>query len=452
MDLAGKRVVVVGLGASGLAAVRFCASRGASVIANDKRLEAELGDAAEIVRGVGAELRVGGHDDSVFQGADVIVISPGVPAIRAVDAAEARGALVIGEAELALSFCSGRVVGITGTNGKSTVTTLIGAMCEAAGIPTFVGGNLGSPLLDAIGSPASEPGGVVVAELSSFQLERVRTLRCHVAVLLNITDDHLDRYPSFAAYAAAKGRIFLGQHKGDVAIVPSDDELCESLARAGAGSLAVFGGERGAVREVAGVITDTRGTIRFESSRLGISGGHNVLNACSAVLAATALELDPEVVGTVLGSFAGLPHRMVRVRQRHQVDWFDDSKATNVGATLASLDGLAARDGKVVLIAGGVDKGGSYAPLVERLARIGRALVLIGEARPIIRAACAALELPIVDAESMEEAVRVASELTESGDSVLLAPACASFDMFQGYAHRGRVFAGHVQDLPEAES
>jgi UDP-N-acetylmuramoylalanine--D-glutamate ligase len=455
VELSGKNVVVVGLGASGLAAVRFCAARGARVVANDKRDEATLGAAATTARGHGAELRLGSHDDSVFQDADVIVLSPGVPALAAVDAAEAKGALVLGEAELALRFCAGRVIGITGTNGKSTVTSLLGEMCEAAGFPTFVGGNLGTPLLEAIGTPAAEAGGVIVVELSSFQLERAKKLRCHVAVLLNVTDDHLDRYASFAEYAAAKGRIFLGQEKGDVAIVPDGDELCLALARAGAAEVLTFGGSAGVVREVDGHVRDGRDSfegIDLDVDELGIRGGHNVLNACAAVLAATALDVTTDVIERVLRTFRGLPHRMVHVRTLDDVDWFDDSKATNVGATLASLDGLASRPGKVVLIAGGVDKGGSYEPVRERLARFGRGLVLIGEARPLIRSACATLPIPILDAESMQSAVELARTLAVPGDAVLLAPACASFDMFQGYAHRGRVFEQHVRELPEASS
>lgn len=452
MDLSGKSVVVVGLGASGLAAVRHCVARGARVVGNDKRDEATLGAIAVTARDAGATLVLGHHDASVFASADLIVLSPGVPPLAAVDAAEARGVLVIGEAELALRECRGTILGITGTNGKSTVTTLIGEMCVAAGMPTFVGGNLGTPLLEAVGTDAAAEGGVIVVELSSFQLERAKKLRCHVAVLLNITDDHLDRYGSFADYVAAKGRIFLGQEKSDVAIVPDGDELCASLARAGAASIVAYGGTAGVVRKSGDAIVDTRSSFRFALADLGIRGGHNVENACAAVLAASAANVPSDAIERVLREFRGLPHRMVLVRTLAGVDYFDDSKATNVGATVAALDGLRGRDGKVVLIAGGVDKGGSYGPMVERLAELGRAVVLIGEATPIIRAACASLDLPLVDASSMEDAVAKARSLATAGDAVLLAPACASFDMFQGYAHRGRVFASDVLALPEVAS
>lgn len=449
MELAGRKVVVVGLGASGVAAVRFCVARGARVVANDKRDEAALGATADAVRAAGAELAAGHHDAALFLDADVIVLSPGVPALAVVDEAERRGALVIGEAELALRHAKARVVGITGTNGKSTVTTLIGRMCEAAGLPTFAGGNLGTPLLEAIGTEAATERGVLVVELSSFQLERAIRMRCHVAVLLNITDDHLDRYASFAEYAAAKGRIFLSQEKGDFAIVPDGDELCASLARAGAGQVLAFGGEHGAVRPEGDRLVDPEGGLSLPLSELGIKGGHNVWNACAAALAARCLGIPADVIERVLREFQGLAHRMVHVRSLDGVDWFDDSKATNVGATVAALEGLRGRPGRVVLIAGGVDKGGSYEPMKQRLAELGRAVVLIGEARTIIRAACDDLEMPIVDAASMEEAVQRCRELARPGDAVLLAPACASFDMFQGYAHRGRVFQEHVRGLPE---
>lgn len=449
MELAGKHVVVVGLGASGVAVARFCAARGARVVGNDKRDEATLGASAAAVREAGGSLVLGHHDDAAFDGADVVVLSPGVPPLPAVDRAEARGVHVLGEAELALRFCRGRVVGITGTNGKSTVTTLLGEMCTRAGLPTFVGGNLGTPLIEAVASSAAEPGGVVVVELSSFQLERAKQLRCHVALLLNVSDDHLDRYASFAEYAAAKGRIFLGQEKGDVAIVPDADELCASLARSGPAEVRSYGGAKGSCREVDGVLRDDSG-LALPVTELGIRGGHNVWNAASVVVAARALGFSTDLIADVLRTFTGLPHRMVQVRTLDGVDYFDDSKATNVGATVASLDGLASRAGKVVLIAGGVDKGGSYAPVAERLARIGRALVLIGAARPLIRQACAELPIPIVDADSMESAVRQSRALAASGDAVLLAPACASFDMFKSYAHRGDVFAEHVRALPEA--
>lgn len=449
MELAGRKVVVVGLGASGLAAARFCAARGARVVANDMRDEAALGAAAQAVRDAGAELAAGHHEDAIFADADLIVLSPGVPALPVIDRAERRGALVIGEAELALRHVDARVVGITGTNGKSTVTTLIGAMVEAAGLPTFAGGNLGTPLLEAVGTEAASERGVLVVELSSFQLERAIRMRCNVAILLNVTDDHLDRYRSFGEYAAAKGRIFLSQEKDDYALVPDGDELCASLARPSPGKVLAFGGAGGSVRPIGGSLVDTVSGLSVPLDELGIAGGHNVWNACAAALAARCLGIEREIIGRVLREFKGLAHRMVHVRTLDGVDWYDDSKATNVGATVAALEGLRGRDGKVVLIAGGVDKGGSYEPMKKGMAELGRAMVLIGEARTIIRAACEDLELPILDAASMEEAVERCRELAMPGDAVLLAPACASFDMFQGYAHRGRVFQELVRALPE---
>lgn len=449
MDHARTRYVVVGLGASGLATARFLRAQGATVFGNDKRSAEALGEGARALEALGVALRLGHHDDAAFEGADCIVLSPGVPPLAAVDRAEARGVRVLGEAELALAHVRGRVVGITGTNGKSTVTTLLGEVAQASGAPTFVGGNLGTPLVEVVGTAAAGEDGLVVVELSSFQLERARDLRCHVAVLLNVTDDHLDRYGDFASYAAAKGRIFAAQRDGDVAIVPDGDALCLGLAQAGKGAVRTFGGEAGLVRHERGHLVDSRGTLALPVRELGIKGLHNVDNAAATLVAARALGIPDDLTLGVLRRFAGLPHRMAHVRSRAGVDWFDDSKATNVGATVAAMDGLADRDGRVVLVLGGVDKGGSYEPVVERLRVRGRAVVLLGEARPILRTALGSLELPKVEAESMQEVVARAAALARPGDAVLLAPACASFDMFQGYAHRGRVFAEAVRALPE---
>jgi len=449
VELSGQRVLVVGLGRSGLAAVRLLAGAGARVIANDARDEAALGDAAREAREAGAELAVGGHDPALFTSVDRIVVSPGVPDNDALRAAERAGVPIASEIELASWFVEAPVVGITGTNGKSTVTTLVGEMCKRTGRPTFVGGNLGTPLVDVVGSAAAAAGGVIVVELSSFQLERVDRLRCRVATLLNVTDDHLDRYESFGAYAAAKGRVFAGQHGDDAAVVPDGDELCASLARAGRAPVYAFGGLAGEVRARDGRIRDDVSGLAMPVSTLRIQGAHNVSNACAAALTARLAGVGPADVEAVLASFEGLPHRMVLVTELDGVRYFDDSKATNVGAAVAAIDGLDAKVDRVVLVAGGVDKGGSYAALRERVARRGRAVVLIGAAAPLIRDALAGLTIPVEDATSMDDAVARARALAARGDAVLLAPACASFDMFRSYAHRGDEFQRAVLALRE---
>jgi UDP-N-acetylmuramoylalanine--D-glutamate ligase len=446
MDLERKVVLVVGLGASGRAAARLLAARGAKVILNDARTAEALPDAVALAGEIDAGLELGGHDPELFTSVDRIVLSPGVPRLPAIDAADAAGIPVSSEIELASAFVEGRILGITGTNGKSTVTSMVGAICEAAGLPTFVGGNLGAPLAGVVGTEAASPRGVMVVELSSFQLERVSSFRAHVAAVLNVTPDHLDRYPSVDAYAAAKGRIFEGQRKGDVAIVPDGDEACLALARPSAATIRTFGGH-GDVQVIDGRIVDMAGRVDLPIAELGVAGGHNVPNACAATLIARSAGVPAVAIEKALRAFRGLPHRMVKVGELDGVAYYDDSKATNVGAAVAALDGLADRPGKVVLIAGGKDKGGSYAPLRERMEATGRALVLIGEAAPLIADAMAGSTLGLANATSMEEAVREARALARPGDIVLLAPACSSFDMFDSYAHRGEVFEAAVRAL-----
>jgi UDP-N-acetylmuramoylalanine--D-glutamate ligase len=450
VELRGQKVLVVGLGKSGIAAVRLLLERGARVIANDQRTLDELGADVAALREHGAELVLGSHDSALFTSVDRIVISPGVPQLPALAAADAAGVPVASEIELASWFLRGTLIGITGTNGKSTVTTLAGEMCRRSGRPTFVGGNLGTPLVDAVHTDAAQPGGYVVVELSSFQLERIEQLRVHSAALLNVTPDHLDRYASFEAYAEAKGAIFRKQASEDSAVVPSGDALCEALAKKGRARLYHFGGADGAVCISEGAIVDDVSGLRVPLAELGITGQHNYENACAAALLARLSGVAVEPIAASLRAFRGLPHRMQHVRRLGGVDYFDDSKATNVGATVAALDGV--REGRVVLIAGGRDKGGAYTDVASRMRARGRGAVLIGEAAPLIAAALEGGGYPVERAASMDEAVRQAQALARPGDSVLLAPACSSFDMFRSYAHRGDVFQDAVRALaPHAD-
>jgi UDP-N-acetylmuramoylalanine--D-glutamate ligase len=448
MELANKRILVVGLGKSGVAAARLLRARGARVIANDLRDRAALGSAADELEALGIELALGGHDAAPFGNVDGVVVSPGVPPLPELDQAEAAGAWVIGEIELASWFVAAPIVGITGTNGKSTVTSLVGEMLERAGFATFVGGNLGTPLVDVAGMPAAAPTGRLVVELSSYQLERVSQLHVHVAALLNVTEDHLDRYPSFEAYQDAKARIFERQTSADYAVVPEGDALCARLAARGAAQLLTFGGARGAVRVEAGVLLDPSSGLRVPVTELRLRGAHNLENACAAALLARLSGAGPEPIAAVLRSFAGLPHRMVLVRELDGVRWFDDSKGTNVGAVATALDGFKAGPGKVVLLAGGKHKGGDYGPLAERLAACGRGVVLIGEAAPLIAEALRGASYPVRHAATLVAAVDEARSLAQPGDTVLLSPACSSFDMFKSYADRGEQFSRAVRALP----
>lgn len=446
MELSQKNTMVVGLGESGLAVVRFLTARGALVRVNDQRDLAELGAAAAEAEALGAELVLGGHPESAFENLDLIVVSPGVPPLAQLEEAERRGAQVVSEVELASRFLDAPIVAITGTNGKSTVTTLIGQMCNYLDRPIFVGGNLGRPMIEAAGTDAGNERGLVIVELSSFQLERVSEMRAHVALLLNVSADHLDRYPSFEAYAAAKARIFERQRAEDFAILPADAPDLRELIEDG-GTLVLFGGRNGEVRVVNGALTDTQSSLRVPIAELGIRGLHNVANACAAALAARLLGVRESDIASVLCEFKGLAHRMQYVSSVGGVEYIDDSKATNVGAAVASIDGLAGANGKIVLIAGGVDKGGSYEPLRQRMTERGRAVVVLGEAAPLLERAFVDSPLTLRHAQSMAEAVDSASAMAVSGDIVLLAPACSSFDMFRSYAERGDQFQSAVHSL-----
>ena len=441
MDLAGKRVVVVGLGASGVAAARLGLRRGAKVTATDVKTLDRLDDEAKALAGLGATLALGGHGQAGFREADLIVVSPGVPRLPEIEAAERAGVPVIGEVALAVGLLRhpAPLVYVGGTNGKSTTTSLIGAMLERHGSVTFTGGNLGEPLANH----ADERFDVIVLEVSSFQLERMPVPRPDVSVLLNITDDHLDRYPSFDAYADAKGNAFVAQSALDAAVIPVGDAVCEREARRGEGRRVTFG-PGGTVDLRDDAIVDTRSGVRFPRKDIALQGGHNAHNAAAAIAAVGELGVGAAAITDVLASFRGLPHRMARVGEIAGVRFYDDSKGTNVGAAVTALLGLG--EPRAVLIAGGRDKGGSYEPLVSALRQKGRAAVLIGEAAPALAAAIGDA-VPIRRAASMRDAVRASASLAEPGDAVLLSPACSSYDMFRDYKHRGDAFVEEVRAL-----
>jgi UDP-N-acetylmuramoylalanine--D-glutamate ligase len=443
-ELAGKRVVVVGLGASGVAAVRLCLRLGARVVANDGKPLGSLSPDVRALEAEGATLVAGGHAAARLTEADVIVVSPGVPPLAEIEAAVRGGVPIWGEVELAVRSLThpAPVVAVGGTNGKSTTTSLVGALLEAAGRRTFVGGNLGEPLA----AHAGERFDVVVLEVSSFQMERVDRFRPHVAALLNITADHLDRYPSFDEYARAKGNAFTNQTEGDWAIAPAGDPICAREARRGQGRLVTFG-SGGALDVTDDAVIDRRSGERFARSDMALTGGHNALNVAAAIACATPLGVDAPTVRRVLREFRGLPHRTTLVAEIDRVRFYDDSKGTNVGAAVTALEGLL--EPAAVLIAGGRDKGGSYAPLAGALARKGRAAVLLGESADAIARAIGQA-VPVRRAVTMEEAVRVAASLASPGDAVLLSPACSSFDMFRDYKHRGDEFVRAVRSLRPA--
>jgi UDP-N-acetylmuramoylalanine--D-glutamate ligase len=453
MDLSQKSVLVIGLGRSGIAAARLCLAKGARVTATDAAARERLSADALALESAGASLVAGGHPASLFDGTDLVVISPGVPSFPALEAFERAGGEVIGELELAARFFAGTPIALVGgTNGKSTTTALVHAMLEAAGKKAFIGGNFGAPLAEVVGQAFD----VVVLEISSFQAERVPTLRARAHALLNVTDDHLDRYPSFEAYADAKGNPFVPMTPEDTAVIPHGDALCAKQAARGKASVVTFSAtdEAATVRPFGGSIVHRDAWHSFPLDALRIAGRHNVENACAALAVAASFGLPfddgPDSwLSRAIRDFRGLGHRTVLVGEIDGVRYYDDSKGTNVGASVAALRGLS--EPKAVLIAGGRDKLGAYEPLVDALRDKGRALIVLGEAADRIAAAAGGV-LPVARASSMPEAVRVARRFALSGDAVLLSPACSSFDMFRDYKERGDVFARAVQDMLEVGS
>lgn len=447
MQVAGKNILVVGLARSGVAAAEFLAARGARVTINDAKPERELKDAASL-RAKGIEVIGGNHPRALFETSDLIVVSPGVPlALEPFQQAKAAGVPIIGEVELAARFLRGRLVGITGSNGKTTTTTLVGELLKDAGLSTLVGGNIGTPLISLV--EASTDDSIAVVELSSFQLEAVEELHVNIALLLNITPDHLDRYDSMADYAAAKANIFRHQTASDVAVLNADNDW------------AMREGEKTDARQICfsrskelkeGIFL--RGDEVIERSNQGervlltradipLPGDHNVENVMAALAAGLACGASPDSMRQTVRNFKGVEHRLEFVAEINGVKFYNDSKATNVDAAIKCLEAFA---GGVIVILGGKDKGGDYAPLAPLVRERCEHVILIGAAADKIGAALENTK-PLHRATTMPDAVKLGLELGRPGDIVLLAPACASFDMFDNYEHRGRVFKEAVRSL-----
>ncbi len=469
-SLSGKKVTVVGMARSGVAAALLCQREGARVTVTDQRSAAQLGATlADLVAG-GARQALGGHDLADFEGADLVVVSPGVPmALPEIQAARRAGVPVWGEIELGWRFLppGTPVVAITGTNGKSTTTALTGALVGAHR-PTFTGGNLGTPLCALLLS--GERAEAVVLELSSFQLEGIDRFRAHVGAILNVTPDHLDRYDGMDAYAAAKGRLFATQQPEDQAIANVRDERAMALAGASRGTRGTFGfgaipecrpGDAGtgcddAARSPDGepgasgtpITLRRRGGEResYLLRNVALRGRHNRENAMAAILCARLAGTPPAVIQAGLDAFPGLPHRLERVAVGRGVEWVNDSKATNVDSTGVGLAAFPAGQPRVVLIMGGRGKGAPYAPLRPLFADRVKALLTLGEDAPAVERELGGL-VPTESCHDLAGAARRAAALAQAGDVVLLSPACASYDQFRNYEERGEAFRRLAAEL-----
>jgi UDP-N-acetylmuramoylalanine--D-glutamate ligase len=458
VNLTGRKVLVLGLGDTGLSMARWLARQGAEVrVADTRAVPPRLDELGRALPGVPVDcgpLRWDG-----FAGVDVVAISPGIPLQEPnVQRALAAGTDVIGDIELFARAVAGgrpRVIAVTGTNGKSTVTALAGAMAKAAGADCEVAGNIGPAVLDALmrREDSGRAASLWVVELSSFQLETTRSLAADAATVLNISEDHLDRYRGIDEYAGAKSRIFSG---GGVQVLNRDDARSLSMALPGRKTV-TFGlgpppgaGDWGLL-ERGGELWLAQGeNALLPLEVLQIAGLHNAANAQAALALCRGLDLRLEPLLAALRDFKGLPHRVELVGKAVGVRWYDDSKGTNVGSTVAALSGLARPDSKVVLIAGGDGKGQDFSPLKEALARTARAVVLIGRDALRIEAAVSGAGVTVLRAASMEQAVGFAAAAARPGDAVLLSPACASFDMFRDYKHRGEVFRQAVEGVIDA--
>jgi UDP-N-acetylmuramoylalanine--D-glutamate ligase len=452
MELKDKRVLVVGLGKSGVASALFLKARGARVTVSDTKSGDELRNEIPSLLDHGITVETGGHGERTFRGQDLIVVSPGVPTdAPMLVQARAMGEAVIGEIELAARFLPGPIVAITGSNGKTTTTTLTGEILAAGGLPTLVGGNIGTPAISLAERATRET--VIVLEVSSFQLETIETFRPKVAVVLNVTPDHLDRHRTFEAYVDAKARMFENQRGDDFAVLNEDDPTCVTLAARTHAQVFWFSRQK-EVKQGAWV---RDGKILFRDgassqknpqrevmlvSEIPLKGAHNLENVLAAVCAGALMGCSPEKIRQAVRDFKAVEHRLEFVATIRGVDYYNDSKATNVDATIKALESFPAN---IHLILGGKDKGSDYSVLNDLLRQRVKRVYTIGAAAAKIESQIKNVE--VVHAETLENALRKANAVAEPGDVVLLAPACASFDQFKNYEQRGLMFKEIVRGL-----
>lgn len=449
-ELRGKRVLVVGLARTGVATSLFCAARGARVTATDSRNEKEIGEVVASLRSAQVVLELGGHQEKTFLEQDLIVPSPGVPAdAPLLQTARARGVAICSEIELADRFLNGRLIGITGSNGKTTTTSLIGHILKNTGFTTLIAGNIGTPLIGCVEETRDDT--VTVAELSSFQLELIDSFRPDISVFLNLTPDHLDRHHTMEAYGAAKALLFQNQTEHDAAILNADDPATTPYApsrprvywfsrkqRVAQG--AFLRGEEILFRN------DGREEVVMNRGEIPLVGAHNLENVLAAVAATRLAGARCEAIAQSVRSFAGVEHRLEFVAEIGGVRYYNDSKATNVDATLKALDSFP---GRILILLGGKDKGSDYTVLRQPLRQKAVLALLIGAAAGKIEEQIAG-SVAIERSGTLDRAVRSAAQAARPGDIVLLAPACASFDQFDNYEHRGRVFKNLVRQVEES--
>jgi len=446
-ELRGKRVLVVGLARTGVATSLFCAARGANVTATDARTEKAIGDVLSQLRTAGVHLELGGHREETVLEQDLIIPSPGVPAdAPLLKSARAKGITIWSEIELADRFLNGRLIGITGSNGKTTTTSLIEHILRSAGICTILAGNIGTPLISRV--EETNDASVTVVELSSFQLELIDSFRPNISAFLNLTPDHLDRHHTLDEYGAAKARIFENQTETDSAVLNADDPATTKYAPAKPQVFWFSRKQRPAqgafVRENEIVFRrDGKEETLLKLQDIPMAGAHNVENVLAAVAATRLAGADASAIAKGVRSFSGVEHRLEFVAEIGGVRYYNDSKATNVDATLKALDSFP---GRILVVLGGKDKGSDYSGLQKSLREKTILALLIGAAAEKIEKQIAG-SVAIERAGTIERAVEIASQAARPGDVVLLAPACASFDQFENYEHRGRVFKDLVHQL-----
>lgn len=453
MEDPNKKVLVVGLGKSGLSVARYLSKQGAQVGVSELREEAEIDSALlHDTLQLGIELETGGHKEKTFLNADTIIVSPGVPLdIGPLKAADEAGIPILGEMEMASRLMDTPLVAVTGTNGKSTATAFLGSMLKGAGLKAFVGGNIGTPLMDYVAGHWKADYALV--EVSSFQLDTMENFSPMISLLLNITPDHLDRYPDYQAYVRSKLSIFKNQGPGQYAILNDDDQVLSQFEPAGGVSVLRYGMERGENRHAhmegkfikAHLPGEEEASFGLEKFKL--PGRHNLENLMGVILIGLVLHIGPRTIQRTIEQFHGLSNRLEHVRLLRGVDFYNDSKATNVDAASRAV---VTFDRPIVLIAGGRHKGADYLPLVKAATGRVRKAIFLGEAKHILADAFEGM-IPFALAEDMGDAVSQSFSSSKPNDVVLLAPACSSFDMFADYAHRGRVFREEVERLDHGE-